>query len=258
MDLSIKDQLFIVGGATSGLGLGVAEAILAEGAKIIAVARTQEKLDGLVLAYPGQVEVLALDLTREGAIQQLKEKVGKRTLDGIVINAGGPPAMAAKDTSLNDWDNAYHSVLRWKIDLILTFLPQLIDRSYGRLLFIESMSVKQPVDNLVLSNSMRLAVVGFVKTLSSEIASHGITMNILAPGFHDTPRIGALLKKNADLEGMSEEEVKKGFVSQIKVGFMGDSADFGSLGAWLLSPHSRYLTGQTISVDGGVIKGTMG
>lgn len=258
MDLAIKDQLFIVGGATSGLGLGVAEAILAEGARIIAIARTQEKLDALQLAYPGQVEVLALDLTVEGAIQQLKDKLGDRSLDGIVVNAGGPPAMAAKDTSLKDWDDAYHSVLRWKIDLILTFLPQLIDRSYGRLLFIESMSVKQPVENLVLSNSMRLAVVGFVKTLSNEIASHGITMNILAPGFHDTARIGALLKKNADLAGVSEDEVKKGFVSQIKVGFMGDSADFGSLGAWLLSPQSRYLTGQTISVDGGVIKGTMG
>lgn len=258
MDLAIKDQLFIVGGATSGLGLGVAEAILAEGAKLIAIARTQEKLDALALAYPGQVETLALDITGKGAVQQLKDKLGDRRLDGIVVNAGGPPAMPAKDTSLQDWDNAYHGVLRWKIDLILTFLPQLIERSYGRVLFIESMSVKQPVENLVLSNSMRLAVVGFVKTLSSEIASHGITINILAPGFHDTPRIGALRKKNADLKGVSEAEVQKEFVSQIKVGFMGDPADFGALGAWLLSPQSRYLTGQTISVDGGVIKGTMG
>lgn len=258
MDLGIKNHLFIVGGATSGLGRGVAEALIAEGAQIIAVARSTDKLAALAETYPGQVETLPLDLTQEGAVTQLLDRVGKRVLSGVVVNAGGPPAMPAKDTSLQDWDNAYAGVFRWKIDLINQVLPVMIDASYGRILFIESMSVKQPVENLVLSNSMRLAVVGYVKTLSNEIAHHGITLNILAPGYHDTPRIASLLKKNATLKGVTEEEVRSGFESQINVGFMGDPADFGALGAWLLSPQSRYLTGQTISVDGGVIKGTMG
>lgn len=258
MNLAIKDQLFMVGGATSGLGRGVAEAILKEGAKVIALARSADKLAELANTYPGQIETLALDLTEEAAIERLKAAVGARPLHGIVLNAGGPPAMAAKDTQLHDWDAAYHSVLRWKVALVLAFLPKLVAQGYGRLLFIESMSVKQPVENLVLSNSLRLAVVGFVKTLSNEIASLGITMNILAPGYHATPRIDSLLKKNAELKGVAEETIRATFVSQINVGFMGDPADFGALGAWLLSPQSRYLTGQTISVDGGVVKGTMG
>lgn len=258
MDLGIKDHLFIVGGATSGLGRGVAEALLAEGAKIIAVARSADKLAALAASYPEQIETLALDLSLEGSVSKLVTAVGDRQLAGIVVNAGGPPAMPAKDTSLKDWDDAYAGVFRWKIDLVNQTLPAMISRSYGRILFIESMSVKQPVENLVLSNSMRLAVVGYVKTLSSEIGKHGITLNILAPGYHDTPRIASLLKKNASLKGVSEAEVRSGFESQINVGFMGDPADFGALGAWLLSPQARYLTGQTISVDGGVIKGTMG
>ena len=258
MDLGIKDQLFMVGGATSGLGKGVAEALIAEGAQILAVARSEDKLAALAREHPGQVEPLALDLTQEGAVTQLVQSVGKRKLSGVVVNAGGPPAMPAKDTSLKDWDDAYAGVFRWKIDLVNQVLPAMIDRAYGRILFIESMSVKQPVENLVLSNSMRLAVVGYVKTLSNEIAKHGVTLNILAPGYHDTPRIDSLLKKNASLKGMSEAEVRRGFEAEINVGFMGDPADFGALGAWLLSPQARYLTGQTISVDGGVIKGTMG
>lgn len=258
MDLGIKNQLFIVGGATSGLGRGVAEALLAEGARIIAVARSADKLTALADAHAGQVETLSLDLAKIGAVSQLLKAVGERELAGVVVNAGGPPAMPAKDTSLQDWDDAYAGVFRWKIDLVNQILPQMISRSYGRILFIESMSVKQPVENLVLSNSMRLAVVGYVKTISNEIAKHGITLNILAPGYHDTPRITSLLKKNASLKGVSEEEVRSGFEAQINVGFMGDPADFGALGAWLLSPQARYLTGQTISVDGGVIKGTMG
>lgn len=258
MDLGIKNQLFIVGGATSGLGRGVAEALLAEGARIIAVARSADKLKALADAHAGQVETLSLDLAKIGAVSQLLKAVGERELAGVVVNAGGPPAMPAKDTSLQDWDDAYAGVFRWKIDLVNQILPQMISRSYGRILFIESMSVKQPVENLVLSNSMRLAVVGYVKTISNEIAKHGITLNILAPGYHNTPRITSLLKKNASLKGVSEEEVRSGFEAQINVGFMGDPADFGALGAWLLSPQARYLTGQTISVDGGVIKGTMG
>ncbi|NRB49283.1 MAG: SDR family oxidoreductase [Saprospiraceae bacterium] len=258
MDLGIKDQWFIVGGATSGLGKGVAEALLAEGAKIIAVARSTDKLAELAAQHPEQVETLALDLTKEGTVSQLVKSVGDRVVAGMVVNAGGPPAMPAKDTSLQDWDDAYAGVFRWKIDLVNQTLPAMISRGYGRILFIESMSVKQPVENLVLSNSMRLAVVGYVKTLSTEIGKHGITLNILAPGYHDTPRITSLLKKNATLKGVSEAEVRSGFESQINVGFMGDPADFGALGAWLLSPQARYLTGQTISVDGGVIKGTMG
>jgi 3-oxoacyl-[acyl-carrier protein] reductase len=258
MDLGIKDKLFIVTGATSGLGNGVARALLKEKAKIIAVARNAEKLDVFSKEFPGQVEVLSGDVTQMETIQKLVQQSGSRDLDGILINAGGPPAKSFFETNLDDWDTAYQSLLRWKVALVKALLPKFQSQKYGRIAFIESMSVKQPVANLVLSNSLRLAVVGFVKTLSQEVAKDGITVNVLAPGFHDTPAAERLFVKRAEIENISVAAAKQKYESEIVVGKMGDTLEFGMLAAWLLSPFSGYVTGQTISVDGGAIKGTMG
>lgn len=258
MDLILKDKLFIVGGATSGFGHAVATALVAEGAKIIAVARGKEKIDALVNQYPDQLEGVAADLTLSSTISALVTQVGDRNLSGILVNAGGPPSMSFLDTSLEHWDEAYQNVLRWKVELTKAFLPKFMDQKYGRLVYIESVSVKQPIENLVLSNSLRLGVVGFVKTLSQEIAHHGITLNILGPGYHATPAMNRLFKNKSETQGISIEEARAVFEGQTKVGRMGDPEDFASLALWLLSPVSRYITGQTISVDGGLVKGTMG
>jgi 3-oxoacyl-[acyl-carrier protein] reductase len=138
------------------------------------------------------------------------------------------------------------------------FVPSLVKNNYGRLLFIESATVKQPLENLVLSNSLRAAVVGMVKTLSQEIAGTGVTLNILGPGSHNTPAIDRIYRKKSEQTGIPFEEVKATAIRQIPVGFLGEAADFASLAIWLLSPHSRFITGQTISVDGGAVKGIMG
>ncbi len=122
MDLQINNQLFVVGGATSGFGKAIAEALLHEGAFVIAVARGEEKLKELQAAYPA-VESLAGDLTQSAVIAQLKQVVGDRQLHGIVVNAGGPPAKQTLETTLEDWDNAYRSLLRWKVELTQTFVP---------------------------------------------------------------------------------------------------------------------------------------
>lgn len=258
MDLRINDKLFIVTGATSGLGNGVARALLNEGARVIAVARNDEKLEKFTQEFPQLIEPMQGDITQPETIQKLKNKVGDRYLSGMLINAGGPPAKSFLETDLNDWDDAYQSILKWKVEITKTFLPKFRDQKYGRIVYIESSSVKQPVENLVLSNSLRLAVVGFVKTLSNEIASEGITLNIMAPGFHETPAAQRLFVKRADVENITVEEAKNKYEKEIKVGRTGDPLDFGMMAAWLLSPHSGYITGQTISVDGGVIKATMG
>lgn len=258
MDLKIKDKLFIVTGATSGLGNGVAHALLNEGAKVIAVARSADKLESFTQEFPQLIEPLKGDITQSETIQRLKEQIGKRYLNGLLVNAGGPPAKSFLETELNDWDEAYHNILKWKVEITKVFLPKFREQKYGRFIYIESSSVKQPVENLVLSNSLRLAVVGFVKTLSNEIANEGITLNIMAPGFHDTPAAQRLFIKRADVENITVEEAKKKYEKEIKVGRTGDTLDFGMLAAWLLSPSSGYITGQTISVDGGVIKATMG
>ena len=134
----------------------------------------------------------------------------------------------------------------------------MIEHGYGRILFIESYTVKQPLDNLVLSNSLRVAVVGMAKTLSQEIARSGVTLNIIGPGFHNTPAIDRIYKKKAEQTGIPFDEVRATAIQQIPVGALGEAVDFASLAIWLLSPLSRFITGQTITVDGGAVKGIMG
>ncbi|MES2003755.1 MAG: SDR family oxidoreductase [Bacteroidota bacterium] len=254
MDLQIKNHLFLIGGATSGFGKAIAEALIAEGANIIAVARGADKLQALQNVSPGQVETLAGDITDSTVIDLLKEMLGQRQLHGMVINAGGPPAKTVLETTLEDWDNAYQKILRWKVEITQTFVPKMIENGYGRILFIESSSVKQPLENLVLSSSLRVAVVGMMKTLSQEIARTGVTLNVLGPGSHNTPAIDRIYHKKAEQTGLPFEEVKEKGIAQIPVGALGEAADFASLALWLLSPQSRFVTGQTITVDGGSVK----
>lgn len=256
MNLELKDQLFIVGGATSGFGKAIAEALLNEGANVIVVARGEEKLRELYSSHEN-AELIAGDITDSETIEQLQYIIGERQLHGIVVNAGGPPAKMVLETTLEDWDDAYRKILRWKVAITQTFVPVMMKAGYGRMLYIESSSVKQPIENLVLSNSLRLAVVGMVKTLSQEIARSGVTLNVLGPGSHNTPAIDRLYQKKTEQTGLSFNEVKKNAINQIPVGALGEATDFASLALWLLSPLSRYVTGQTITVDGGMIKGTL-
>ena len=258
MNIEISNQLFIVGGASSGFGKAIAEALIAEGAHIIAIARGEEKLLALRSAAPNQVEILAGDLSNPSILQSLINKVGDRQVHGILVNAGGPPAKTVMETTLEDWDNAYQTLLRWKVALTQAFVPAMIKYGYGRILYIESSTVKQPLENLVLSNSLRVAVVGMVKTLSQEIAKSGVTLNIIGPGSHNTPAIDRIYKKKSEQTGVPFDEVRAAAIQQIPVGALGEAADFASLAIWLLSPLSRFITGQTITVDGGAVKGIMG
>ncbi|MEM6317573.1 MAG: SDR family oxidoreductase [Bacteroidota bacterium] len=255
MYLQISNQLFIVGGATSGFGGAIAQKLVEEGANIIAVARTADKLKAFKKKYKKQVEVVTGDLTKPKTLTKLLKKVGDRHLAGALINAGGPPANPAMEATLEQWDGAYQSVLRWKVDLTKRLMPKLIDQNYGRLVFIESVSVKQPIPNLVLSNSIRMAVVGFVKTLSEEVVQHGVTMNIIGPGYHDTSAVDRIFNKRAEQTGKTAETVRAEFVNSMKIGHLGQPADLGELAVWLLSPSSRFVTGQTIVVDGGYMNG---
>ncbi len=257
MNLDIENKLFLVGGATSGFGKAITTQLVQEKAQVIAVARTVEKLEALQKISQA-IEIIAGDLSEENTLHTILDKIGDRVLTGAVINSGGPPAMPVLQTTLSDWDAAYRSVVRWKIALTQALLPKMMEQQYGRLLYIESVSVKHPIENLVLSNAMRLAVVGYVKTLSQEIGASGVTLNILGPGYHATQRMENLFKANSELKGVPEKEIRASFEKQTALGSIGKPEDFASLALWLLSPHSGYITGQTISVDGGLVKGTMG
>jgi 3-oxoacyl-[acyl-carrier protein] reductase len=256
MNLEIDNQLFIVCGATSGFGKAIAGALLHEGARIIAIARNASMLETLY-GNNKNATVLAADITHPASIATLAKLTDTANVHGIVINAGGPPAKTVLETTLADWDEAYSKILRWKVDLIQAFVPKMAAQAYGRLLFIESASVKQPIENLVLSNAFRLAVTGMAKTLSQEIAHTGITVNVLAPGSHNTPAIDRLYHKKSEQTGQPFDTVKQNAIAQIPVKTLGEADDFASLALWLLSPKSRYVTGQVYAVDGGTVKGTL-
>jgi 3-oxoacyl-[acyl-carrier protein] reductase len=257
MDLKIKDRLFIVCGASSGFGKAISVMLAGEGAGVIAVARGTERLELLRKESPG-IETMAMDITLPESARKLVSAIGERELSGIVVNAGGPPAKAFLETKMEDWDGAYRSLLRWKVDLTLKLLPIFERNNYGRYVYIESVSVKQPVPNLVLSTSLRLAVTGFVKTFSDEIAHRGITANIMAPGFHMTPALERVIRKNSEVNDTTFEKALEKMLSNVPTGKIGKPEDFASLALWLLSPRSSYITGQTISVEGGSVKGTLG
>lgn len=254
MNLEIKNRVFAVTGATSGIGRSIAEALIQEGAQVIINARNPEKLEAFHNLHPKQTEILQGDIMTDACISKLILMLVNRKLDGIVVNASGPPAKSFFKTSINDWDDAYESLLRWKIKLCQELLPHFEENHYGRMLFIESSSVKQPIENLILSTALRLSVVGLVKSLSQEVADKGITMNILAPGYHATPRLEQLFENKAMLLGISPDEAREEFIKETLVGKLGNTDDLASLATWLLSPKSRFITGQTISVDGGMIK----
>lgn len=258
MDLQLKDKLFLIGGATAGFGNAVARALIAEGAKVIAVARNAENLSEFQSQFPDQIEAINGDITDGEIVDEIVDYIGDRKLDGIFVNAGGPPAKPALETTIEEWDLAWFTLVRWKIDLVMQLIPKFRKQAYGRIVFVESISVKQPIENLVLSNSLRMAVVGFTKTLSQEVGKEGITVNVLAPGYHDTHAVKRVLQKKADSTGKSYEEIKQSLEKNIPVGRMGLPNEFASLAVWLLSPQSGYITGQTISVDGGLMAGSFG
>lgn len=258
MDLKLREKNFVVTGATSGFGKAIVDALLEEGAHIIMNARGEEKLFEYKHKYPEQIEILVGDITTDYTISKLKRKLKDTYLNGFVINAGGPPASSFLLTEMDAWDKAYANVLRWKVKLTQEILPIFMEQNYGRILYIESASVKQPIENLVLSNSLRMAVVGFVKTLSSEVASNGISCNILAPGYHDTPAMERLFINKASLLGISPEEARHEFENEILSGKLGNAEDLASIAVWLLSERANYITGQTISLDGGLVKHSFG
>lgn len=258
MDLEISNQRFVVCGASSGFGQSIAEQLLQEGAEVIAVARRQEKLNELTEQYPDVCTAVVGDLTDDDTHNNIETAIGNDQLHGVVINAGGPPALTPLETAVPDWDEAYQNVMRWKIELVLRLVSYFTAKNYGRILFIESQSVKQPIPSLVLSSSFRAGVVGFAKSLSQEIADKGVTVNVLAPGSHDTPAIKRVIQKKVDNSDKSFEEVKEEMEAGIPVGRFGKGKEIASLAAWVLSPHAGYVTGQTISHDGGSIQGIFG
>jgi 3-oxoacyl-[acyl-carrier protein] reductase len=249
MDLGIRDKVALVTGASSGIGRAVALALAAEGVRLAVAARRRGETDDVA----GQARALGatdargfhVDLAREGEGERLVAEVTAvyGAVDILVVNAGGPKAGTFVGMAPQAWDEAYRLVLKSKIGMIQAALPLMRERRFGRIVSLESTSVKQPLPNMVLSNSFRVAMIAALKTLASEVAADGVTVNAIATGKVETDRFRSLYGNDANRFA----EIAK----SVPVGHVASPEEYAPLVAFLCGVPASYVTGQTIAIDGG-------
>jgi len=260
MDLGLKNKVALVAASSRGLGRAVAEELSAEGASLIICARQTETIervaDEIKSVTAGDVLGIAADVSRAEAVTRLvvagTERFGR--IDILVTNTGGPPAGQFENFSLEQWQDATRLLLHSAVELTRQVLPGMKERRWGRILNITSIAVKQPVDNLILSNSLRAAVTGFARTLANEVASLGVTVNNIMPGYTRTERVEELARMMAEKQGITPAEFIARWEKEIPMGRIGTPREFAALAAFLVSERASYITGTSIPVDGGWIK----
>ncbi|HEY0120477.1 MAG TPA: SDR family oxidoreductase [Rhizobium sp.] len=255
MDLKLRGKRALVTGASRGLGRAIATSLVMEGCAVTAVARNKERLDDLANSVentPGTLDTSVVDLSNAAAIEGLSAVLSK--VDILVLNTGGPPAGPVSTTTDELWMSHFETMFLSAIRLTRLALPGMKQRGYGRILPIVSSGVIQPIPNLGISNAIRLALTGWAKTLSGEVAADGITVNCLAPGRIATDRVAELDAGKADREGVSVEQVRTQSLATIPAARYGHSEEFASVATFLASPLASYVTGGITRIDGGFIK----
>jgi 3-oxoacyl-[acyl-carrier protein] reductase len=263
MDLGLKGKVALVAAASKGLGRAVAEELAAEGASLLLCARGDEVLQEtcatIAAAHGVPVLGLATDVAEPSAVAHLVEAGLDRfgRIDILVTNAGGPPAGTFDTLNAAQWQAAISLLLNSVVELTRAVLPGMKAHGWGRILNITSISVKQPVENLMLSNSLRAAVTGMARTLATEVAAQGITVNNILPGYTRTERVVGLADATAAKEGISAADATARWESQIPMRRLGEPREFAALAAFLCSERASYITGTSIPVDGGWIRGLL-
>lgn len=260
MDLGLHGKVAMVAASSKGLGFGVARELAREGALVSIGARTEEEVyraaDELVEETGAEVLPNILDASDPDSIMQWLENTIESFggVDKLVVNAGGPPAGTFDDFSDVDWQSAFELTLMSAVRMIRSVLPSMRTAGGGSILTITSVSVKEPIDFLLLSNVMRSGVTSLAKSLSLQLASENIRVNNLMPGRVDTDRVRSLDGLNAEQRGLDVADIKSANELVIPLGRYGTIEEFGKIGAFLLSDAASYITGQTIAVDGGSVK----
>jgi len=263
MDLGLKDRVAIVAASSQGLGKACALELAREGARPVICARDADSLAAtaaeISTATGSEVTWLAIDLTDPVQIRHLADEVVRRygRIDILVTNAGGPPSGYFDDFDDEAWFTAHQLTLMSAVRLIRAVLPAMRAQQWGRIVNITSVSVKQPLDNLLLSNVYRPGVVGLAKTLSAQVATDGITVNNVAPGYTRTARVVQLTEARAAREGKSVDQCLAETVASYPMQRMGEPEELAALVAFLASERAGYITGTTIQVDGGYYRGLM-
>lgn len=260
MDLGLQGKIALVAAASRGLGRAVAEELAAEGVALVLCSRNAETIKQTAneIAAATGAEILALpcDVSKAeevaGLAQAGIERFGR--IDILVTNAGGPPAGPFESFSADVWETATRLTLFSAIELARQVLPGMKERRWGRILNITSIAVKQPVNNLILSNSLRAAVTGFARTLANEVATFGVTVNNIMPGYTRTERVEELARMMAEKEKITAAEFVARWEQEIPMRRLGTAREFAALAAFLVSERASYITGTSIPVDGGWIR----
>lgn len=263
MDLGLKNKVVLVTAASQGMGKAAARGFAAEGARVAICARRLDELQAAAREIEeetgGQVLPLAADLTRTGDIERLLADTVAHYggLHVLVTNAGGPPAGYFADFSDEDWQRAVNLLLLSVVRLIRAALPHLRRSGWGRIINIASISVKQPLDNLLLSNAIRPGVIGLAKTLSRQIAAEGITVNNVCPSYVLTERVRELAEERSRAQGISLDEAIAQFAQGVPAGRIGRPEEVADLIVFLASERAGYINGTSIQIDGGSFAGLM-
>lgn len=261
MDLGIKDKVALITAASQGLGKAVAWRLSLEGARVVICSRSLDKLtkaaDEIVADAGGNVRTIACNVTDEnqvkGMVDHIVGEFGR--LDILVCNAGGPPAGTAEDFELDDYRKALELNLLSTINLCNLAIPVMKKNKWGRIIGMTSVSVKQPIDNLILSNTARTGVTGYLKTLSNQVAPFGITVNSVCPGYTRTQRVENLAKAFAESGKGTIKDFYDKLEKDIPMKRLGTPEEFAQVVSFLASQGAGYITGVSLQVDGGYIKG---
>ncbi len=252
MDLKFKDRNFLVTAASRGLGFGVAKALIEEEANVLICGRTENALKAAVKKLGKRSDYVVADVSKKEDIEKLLDVATSKfsKLDGLFVNAGGPPPGEFSDISDEQWNSSFDLTLMSAVWLTRFALPLLEKSNNPSILYSTSISVKQPIENLLLSNSIRPAVIGLMRTLADEIGTKGIRVNAVCPGYIYTQRVEELLEAD-------EESSKSAIESNIPIGRIGTPEEYGKVCTFLLSPVAGYIHGTSLLVDGGLYRGML-
>jgi len=261
MNLGLKDRVALVTGSSQGIGKAIALELSKEGTKVTICARNEDALNQAASDIHGETgnEILPVkaDLSRDDHVNRLVRTAFAHfgRIDILVNNTGGPPSMDFLETSKQHWLDAYNQLMMSTINTCTAVIPHMLRAKWGRIINMTSFAAKQPADKLVLSNAVRAGILGLSKSLSNELAPHGILVNAVCPGWTTTKRVEDLAKARADAEGKTSGEIVKSWESQIPLKRMAEPREIASLVVFLASERASYITGTVIQADGGVVKG---
>ena len=261
MDLGLKDRVALIAASSQGIGRATAEAFAAEGCRVAMCARNQQTLQAAAekirKLYNIEVLAQAFDVTNAAAVSRFVTDVAEKFggVDICVTNAGGPPAKGFLAATLAEWQRALELNFLSTVYFAREVIPHMQRKGWGRILTLTSITTKQPVTDLVLSNAVRAAVVGLVKSLANEFGKDGILVNNVGPGFTATDRLKELAKTRSASSGKSEQEILQGWAADAPLQRLGEPREVAETIVWLASERASYITGQTVLVDGGLYKG---